>query len=257
MSAHPPLDAHEVALDAVLAMREAYRREMDCQIVHDSWHARGLTRPHALTAGGRVVGYGAVGGAPRDPKDTITEFWVRPEDRALAEPLFRRLAAASGARHVEAQSNDALLLRMLATCGADPSSDRILFDAGVATTLGAPLPGAVVRPVTADDHARVFAHTREPVGEWGVGWGGALVATGGLAHHYNPPWADVYMEVAPAFRRRGVGSWLVQELQRIGRASGHRPAARCHVDNVASRRTLERAGMRPCGRLVRARLAER
>jgi hypothetical protein len=27
-----------VPLDAIVAMRDEYRREMDCQIVHDSWH---------------------------------------------------------------------------------------------------------------------------------------------------------------------------------------------------------------------------
>jgi GNAT superfamily N-acetyltransferase len=184
------------------------------------------------------------------------ELFVRPDDRALAPALFRRLVAASGARAVEAQTNDALLARMLQEHATEPSSDRILFDAGDTTTLDVPLPGAVVRAVTADDRARVFAHAHEPVGAWGVAYDGALVATGGLAHHYNPPFADVYMEVAPAVRRRGVGSWLVQELKRICREAGGVPAARCHVDNLASRRTLERAGMRPCARLVRGRLAD-
>jgi hypothetical protein len=32
-------DVSPVPLDAIVAMREAYRREMNCQIVHDSWHS--------------------------------------------------------------------------------------------------------------------------------------------------------------------------------------------------------------------------
>ena len=248
------LDAVEVPLGDVLGMREEYRREMACQIVHDAWHARGFTCSYLLRADGRAVGYGAVGGAPRDPQDTLKEFFVRPADRELALSLFRRLVAASGARAVEAQTNDALLMRMLDACAVEPSSDTLLFDDGDTTALDVPLPGAIVRRVTRADVGSVFAHAHEPVGEWGVEWEGALVATGGLAFHYNPPYGDLFMEVAAPHRRRGVGSWLVQELKWRCRASGHVPAARCHVDNAASRRTLARAGMRQCARVVRARL---
>jgi GNAT superfamily N-acetyltransferase len=251
----PSLDVVGVALADILGMRDEYRREMACQIVHDSWHGRGFTRSYVLRADGRVAGYGSVGGAPRDPHDTLKEFFVRPAHRAIALPLFRHLVAASGARAVEAQTNDALLMRMLQACAVEPTSDTLLFEDGDATALGVPLRGAVVRPVTSEDHAHVFPHAHEPVGEWGVEWQGALVATGGLAFHYNPPYGDLFMEVAAPHRRRGVGSYLVQELKRRCRESGHVPAARCHADNVASRRTLERAGMRPCARVVRARLA--
>jgi GNAT superfamily N-acetyltransferase len=38
-----------------------------------------------------------------------------------------------------------------------------------------------------------------------------------LFFHYNPPYGDVYMEVAEPFRRRGLGAYLVQELKRIVR----------------------------------------
>ena len=57
------------------------------------------------------------------------------------------------------------------------------------------------------------------------------------------------------FRRRGCGSYLVQELKRICREGGHVPAARTGQDNIASQRTLGRAGMTPCGRIVTGRLA--
>lgn len=75
--------------------------------------------------------------------------------------------------------------------------------------------------------------------------------------HYNPPYGDIYMEVAERYRRRGFGSYLVQELKRICRESGRVPAARTGQDNVASRRTLERAGLLPCARILRARVAPR
>lgn len=235
-------------------MREAYRREMACQIVHDSWHARGFTDAYLLLADGRAVGYGSVGGAPREARHVVKECYVEPAFRGDAVPMLRRLIAASGARAIEAQTNDRLLMLLLYDCATDISSETILFDDGAGTNLPAPDAGATVRPVTDADRARVFAHGHEPVGEWGIDVGGTLVATGGFALHYNPPYADLHMEVSPEHRRRGFGSYLIQELKRLCREDGRAPAARCHETNVASRLTLQRAGMLPCARILRGRL---
>ena len=79
---------------------------------------------------------------------------------------------------------------------------------------------------------------------------GVAVATGGALFHYNPPYGDIYMEVDEAHRHRGFGSYLVQELKRVCYEMGKIPAARCGVDNVASQRTLQKAGLLPCGRML-------
>lgn len=60
------------------------------------------------------------------------------------------------------------------------------------------------------------------------------------------------MEVVERSRRRGYGSYLIQELKRACYESGRVPAARCNVANAASRATLQRAGMLPCARLLSA-----
>jgi GNAT superfamily N-acetyltransferase len=255
MATHPPIEVAPVPLDAILPMRDLYRREMGCQIVHDSWHARGFTRSYVLGAGGEIVGYGAVGGAPREAPDIVKEFFVLPPHRGDALPLFHALVAGSGARRIEAQTNDTLLLLMLYDCAIEASSETILFADGATTAHGAPTPGATLRGLTEADRERAFPHTREPVGEWGLDVEGELVATGGLAFHYNPPYGDLYMEVAAPYQRRGIGSYLVQELKRLCHEMGRIPAARCHHANIASRRTLQRAGMFPCARIVQGRLA--
>jgi GNAT superfamily N-acetyltransferase len=90
---------------------------------------------------------------------------------------------------------------------------------------------------------------------WLVACGSEIAAAGGVLHHYNPPYGDVYMKVAAPFRRRGIGAWLVQELKRVCRGGGHVPAARCSVGNVASRRTLQKAGFVPCGHLLTGAIA--
>ena len=238
----------EVPLDAILGMREEYRREMGCQIVHDSWHARGFTTSYHLILDGELAGYGAVGGAPRDPKETIKEFYLLPRYRGAAQALFGALIARSGARAIEAQTNDRLLLLMLFDRVAEVSSPTILFADGL-TTEHAPS-GATFRRLREAEHGAVFAHTHEPKGEYGIECEGVIAATGGLTFHYNPPFADLYMEVAAPYQRRGIGSYLVQELKRVCRGMGRIPAARCHESNAASRRALERAGMFPCARIV-------
>lgn len=240
-------------LDAILELRAEYRRELACQIVHDSWHERGFTTAYLLRLDGRTVGYGSVGRAPRDAEDTVKEFFLVQDARGSALPLFRELVAASGARRVEAQTNDALLFLMLLDCADGISSSTILFADGL-TTQHAP-PGASFRPLTAAEREAVRPHAREGGGEYGVEAGGVVVATGGLAFHYNPPYVDLYMEVAPEHRRRGIGSYLVQELKRVAYALDRVPGARCAESNVASRRTLERAGMFPCARIVEGVIA--
>jgi RimJ/RimL family protein N-acetyltransferase len=247
------IEVAQVPLDAILSLREQYRRAMNCQIVHDSYHARGFTHSYLLRLEGQVVGYGSVAGDPRGPKEIIKEFHVLPACRTAALPLFRALIAASRARWIEAQTNDTLLTLMLFDCAVDLVSDRILFADGC-TTNHAP-PGVVLRPVTDQDRANIFPHTTEPVGEWGLQLGPEVVATGGLMFHYNPPYGDIYMEVAAPFRRRGYGSYLVQELKRLCYGMGRTPAARCNKDNLASRLTLQRAGMLPCAHIVRGRIA--
>lgn len=245
-----------VPVEAIAALRDEYRREMNCQIVHDSWHGRGFTDSYLLRVDGQVVGYGSVGGAPSDPRETVKEFFVRAGARRFALPLFRQLVALSGARRIETQTNDRLLTIMFFDCAEDWRSDTILFADASTTSLPAP-PGVTLRPLTEADRAAVFEHLRVPVGDWGLEREGALVATGGLLFHYNPPYGDIYMEVAAAHRRHGLGSYLVQELKRICFRMGKVPAARCGADNVASRGALERAGMDPCGRILQGRIAVR
>jgi GNAT superfamily N-acetyltransferase len=241
--------------EATLSLRELYRQEMNCQIIHDSWHGRGWTDSYLLRLDGRGVGYGLVGGVRADPKDVITEFYVLPVHRAAALPLFRQFAAASRARSIEVQSNDPLLTLMLYDCADAIKSERILFHDALTTSLS--VRGAVFRRATVAETEGIFAHTSEPVGEWIVATGREIVATGGILFHYNIPYGDIYMEVAEPFRRRGYGGYLVQELKRVCYEMGRIPAARCNVSNEASRATLQKAGMLPCARVLTGTLPVR
>ncbi len=243
------IDVALVSPEETRALRDLHRREMNCQIIRDSWHARGYTDSYVLRVDGRLAGYGLVGGVPGDPKDTIVEFFVGPRDRAAALPLFRRLVELSSAQNVIAQTNDVLLTLMLYDCAQGIESDTILFE-DVLTTTTLTAPGATFRRAVEPDQGRIFAHEVEPVGDWVIEVDGEIVATGGYMIHYNVPYGDIYMEVAEPFRRRGFGSYLVQEVKRACYEAGKVPAARCHVANLGSRATLQRAGLLPCARVL-------
>lgn len=93
------------------------------------------------------------------------------------------------------------------------------------------------------------------MGDWGLEYAGEVVATGGFTLYYNPPYADLYMEVATAWQRRGLGRYLVQELRCACREAGRVPAARCSESNTASQAALLSGGLVMAGRIVSARLS--
>jgi GNAT superfamily N-acetyltransferase len=248
-----PIDVSPVPLDEVLPLRELYRQEMHCQIVHDSLPRRGFGKMFLLRMDGRPTGYGFVMGYQGEPKDMIREFYVVPAYRGSALPMFRRLIETSRARRIEAQTNDVLLTLMLYDCASEIRSDTVVFQDALLTNLC--VPGATLRQVVDTDKERIFEHKVEPVGEWLIEVDGSIVATGGVATHYNPPYGDLFMEVAEPHRRRGYGSYLIQELKRVSYAMGKIPAARCNVANAASRATLQKAGLLPCARLLSGVLA--
>ena len=62
------------------------------------------------------------------------------------------------------------------------------------------------------------------------------------------------MQVDERFRRRGLGTFIVQELKRTAYAGGFIPAARTGPSNVASQRTLQRAGFVPCAQIIKGLL---
>lgn len=227
-------------------LRELYRQEANCQIVSDSILRRGMADAYLILLNGRAAGYGGVWNTI-DP-GRVMEFHTLPHVRALALPMFRALLDASGATQIQAQTNMPLMLLMLYDCGKNITCENILFHDAYRTHLTCP--NGVFR------RARPGDQGPDPNAPWVVESGGTVVAAGGFLTHYNPPYGDVFMSVAEDARRQGFGSYLVQEIKRVCYESGRRPAARCNPTNVASRRTLEKAGMLPCGRLLVGAVAE-
>jgi GNAT superfamily N-acetyltransferase len=234
----------------MLAFRERYREEMDCQIVHDSIHRRtGWTLTYGLELDGVSAGFGSVAiGGPWKDRPTLFEFYVLPEHRSFSFDLFEELLSVSGPRFMEIQSNDALLAVMLHTYARDIASEKIVFHDKVTTAL--PACGTILRRITSDEETRAHIEQRQGGPEWVLELDGNVVAKGGILFHYNRPYGDIYMEVGEAFRRRGLGSYLVQELKRAAYDLGSVPCARCSPTNVPSRRTLQKAGFIPFAHML-------
>jgi GNAT superfamily N-acetyltransferase len=244
--------ARRVHFAAVAPWRARYLAEIDAQVRYDAVHQRGWGDYYTLSLDGVDVGYAAIKGydSPRD-RDALFEVYLDPPARLRAVPLARSAIAAAGATHVECQTNDALTCAVFRQVTRDLRVDAVLFEDHVRTELA--VAGAIARPRRDDD--AIFEHTAEPVGPFVVEHAGEVVATGGALTHYNPPYADLYMEVRPDARRRGFGAFVLQAVKRDCYARGLRPAARTGVTNLASQATLRKAGLRPCGFVLAGRVA--
>jgi GNAT superfamily N-acetyltransferase len=240
------IEVARVDVNAITPLRELHRQAMNCQITHDSFPGRGFSDPYLLRVDGCIAGYCLV--ANRYDPDTVDEFYLIPSYHAAALPLFRQLLEVSHATKIRAQSNDRLMLLMLYDCAQNITSDTVLFEDRFTTHLSCP--AGVVRKATEADRGRLEEQKLDTGADWLIEIDGLPVATGGLLFHYNPPYGDLYMAVAEPYRRRGFGSYMIQELKRFAYEIGKIPAARCNVTNTASRKTLQKAGMLPCGRLL-------
>jgi len=242
--------------DETLPFRTRYREEMNCQIVKDSIHSRnGWTRSYLLERDGVAVGFGSIAIAgPWKEKPTVLEFYVLPEHRRFSFDLFEAFLAASGARFFEVQTNDTLLTVLVHTYGQNIASESIVFEDGFTTTLRAN--GAALRRVTPEEEIMDCIEHRQGGGEWVLELDGQAAAKGGILFHYNRPYGDIYMDVAEAFRRRGLGSYIVQELKRECRQFGAVPCARCNPSNVPSRRTLLSSGFLPYAHILNGSIGQ-
>jgi GNAT superfamily N-acetyltransferase len=229
------------------AVRALFLQELNAQVRYDAAHFRRGTAWYVVRYEGRAIGYGSVKDTHESP-GTVFEFYLVPAFRARAQDVLRQLVDVSNAEALECQTNDLFYTSLVQQLSGDLTCDTILFGAGPSNGLHSP--DGVFRPRRRSD--RVFEHHAEPVGDFVIEAGGEVVATGGFLLHYNLPFADLYMEVRSDARRRGYGSFLIQETIAECYLAGRVPAARTGIDNIASQRTLLKGGLRECGRMLRA-----
>ena len=238
------LKAIKTDLIEILAFRNLFLQENNFQIRFNACHERGWTDSYILTCNEEKIGYGSIKGNENlKDRDTVFEFYIIPYSRNISALAFLELLHSSKAAFIECQSNDLLLTSLLYQYAQNINSGVILFEDSTKSNIR--IDKIIFRKRNESDI--VFEHKSEPVGDYVLELNKEVVATGGFLLHYNMPFADLYMEVKEDHRRKGLGSFLIQELKRQCYLSGRIPAARCGIENTASRATLMKAGLRIAG----------
>lgn len=237
-------------LQQVQHLRALFLQEGNLQFISNAYHERKWSDLYSVEMEGFQIGYGGISGSERTNRDTIFEFYLIPACRKFAGKFFSELIQISQAKYIECQTNDKLIHNMLNEFAKDINEQAILFSDHKATEWK--VPGVEVRPRKTQDY--IFEHKHEPQGDYVLIAGGEIVATGGFLTHYNFPFADLYMEVKEEHRQKGYGSFLIQEIKKYCYLMGRVPAARCNIDNIASKSTLLKAGMQVCGYVVKGEI---
>jgi len=235
------LHAIQTNLQEILPLRALFLQENNFQIRYNAQHERGWSDSYLIMQNEEKIGYGSV--ANIDDKKSIFEFYIIPSFRNLAPLAFLELVHASKASFIVCQSNDLLLLSLLFQFGKDINADTVLLEEDFTSSIY--IDNVIFRK--RNDNDTIFEHRAEPVGTYVLEFNNEVVATGGFLLHYNMPFADLYMEVREDFRRKGFGSFLIQEIKKRCYLAGRVPAARTGLDNIASKATLIKAGFRVAG----------
>jgi GNAT superfamily N-acetyltransferase len=240
------LRAVRTTLKEIQSLRLLYLQEINAQVRYNACHERGWTDSYLLTANGLPAGYGSVKGQEIKGRDTIFECYIIPPFRSMGNELFQSLLRESEVKFIECQTNDPILPTLSYAFACNIHSPVILFKEGGVTRYS--LPGVIFRP--RQDGDILFEHHHEPEGDYVLEVEGKIVASGGFLTHYNPPFADIYMEVTEGFKRGGLGSYIVQQVIRECYLAGRVPSARCNIENVASKATLLKAGLAIAGHML-------
>ncbi len=238
------LEITKTNLEEILYLRNLFLQENNFQIRYNACHERGWTDSYIINFNEEKIGYGSVKGNENlNDRDAVFEFYLIPSFRNLSSAAFLKLLHASKATFIECQSNDFLLTSMLYEFAQNINANTILLEEDITSHIK--IDNVLFRKRNENDV--VFEHKAEPVGDYVLEIDNEVVATGGFLLHYNMPFADLYMEVKEDCRRKGLGSFLIQELKKQCYLAGRVPAARTGMENIASRATLIKAGLKIAG----------
>ena len=234
-------------LHEIQPFRSLFLQENNFQIRHNACHERNWSDSYLLTIDGVKIGYGCLKGKDKiTDRDAVFEFYVVPPFRKLISQIFQELLLISSARFIECQSNELILSSMFYENSHNIKTDVVLFKDQRLTDYRNP--DIIFR--NREESDSIFVHTSEPAGDYVLVKDGEVIASGGFMLHYNKPFADLYMEVKENYRGMGFGSFLLQELKRECYLSGWMPAARCNIQNSASKASLLKAGLAVCGYML-------
>lgn len=215
-------------------------------------------RKALFVEGARIVGYAAF------HDGTLVEFFLRDEEPVALEEAFAQLVSAFRITHALCKTFDVQLLGAAASIPARIVTTGLLFRR-LSLSNARVDRDVVARLVTERDVETVlsihddFFDGQAEVADYVSDRGLYLFETHageplgcGVMKRIVPsePFVDVGMMVARPHRGHGLGTQIVAHVTRLALNAGYRPVCGCAVENIASRRSLERAGFRSIHRLV-------
>jgi RimJ/RimL family protein N-acetyltransferase len=240
----------KTGIEPIKELRALFLWENHFQFIYNKCHENGWADTWLFLSDGKKAGYGAIWGADkREDRDAIFEFYLSPPYKKMANLIFKEFCTISKATLIECQSNDPLLSSMLYGFAENINAEAILFEDNFQTDLT--VPGVILRR-----EAEAVTTEYEASGYF-LDLDGDIVATGGLMLNYNKPYADIYMEVKEPYWRKGFGSLITQELKKESYQIGRVPAARCNINNHASKASLLKAGFKVCGAILKGDIKEK
>lgn len=218
--------------------------------------ARGRTL--AIELDQRPAGYAVI------EDDAIVEFHIEDERLSEAGTALEALIAQEGVKRLLVQSFDPLALS-LCLARRRPQTAGILFRV-ITDRLFQPrsdiIASSAARSDVAalaglsddffDDHSEIITY---------IDSGGLIVYRdrqgkligAGVMRDVIPGRAgtDIGMVVTPALRRSGYGTYIIRHLKQSCLERGLLPICGCDADNIASQRTLQRAGFASIHQLLK------
>ena len=253
-------------LEKILPLRNLFLQENNCQIRYNACHERNWSDSYLIKINNEIIGYASIKGKEDyiKDRDAIFEFYIIPKFRNKATLIFLELIKISKPKYIECQSNIVLLPEMLFEFSKNINADTILFEDN--PNLGGNLPsdkqGFKLPPKFTDVIFRkretgelIIGKKEKDMGSYILDNEGEIIATGGFLTHYNFPFVDLFMEVKKSHWREGLGSYILREIKKECYEMGRIPAARCHINNKASKATLLKAGFKICGFMLNGEIS--
>lgn len=245
------IEIRKSSIGEIESLRNQFLKENQIQIRYDACHVRGWADEYAIVVDGMPIGYASVKGMKElSDRDTVFEFFTLPDFRNKASLIFEQVMDETKTTYLECQTNEILMTSMLFEFGMDIHSNVMLFKDGHQTSLEKV--GFIFRKKEPSDDLS-WKNPGE-VGQYVLVKDHEIVADGGFLTHYNKPFVDLYMEVKPDERGKGMASYILQEIKKVCYKAGRVPAARCNIGNPGSRGALLKAGMKVCGYMLKGKV---
>lgn len=191
----------------------------------------------------------------------LLRFYLVERYQARAQELFRWIISTCSIQQAIASTIEPLYFSLCLDLQSSVALHSYLFRDHQRAELVSALSTSSFRKASKtelDDLVRFYQANTEGPGKWIEGFlrerltreelfvlyeRQTLVATGEcIPSQQQPPYADLGMVVAQAYRGRGLGSFMLSQLKQYCYETGWKPICSCAADNRASKKAIEKAG---------------